>query len=225
MRRACLTLALIGVAFFTLTAALRAEAQSAPATANDHILRTAVVRVGYIYHNMQESAQSFQNLKTRFTEMQQEQARKGQEIDGLVNQLQQLKPGSPQWVTLRDSIDDKKLALESWGKKMQLELDRQKKKELMNQYQHVNEAVDAVAKQLNLDLIISDSTPEITGPDLDGIPYQQLEQLLAARAVLFAGKKTDVTQEVLTLVDANFAKQKQAVGAAPSGNAVPVPGH
>jgi Skp family chaperone for outer membrane proteins len=105
---------------------------------------------------------------------------------------------------------------------MQLELDREKKKALIEQYRHVNEAVETIANQQHLDLVVSDYTPEIVGPDLDGIPQQQLEQLVLQRAVLFAGKKADITEEVLTLVDANFAKQKQAVGAtAPNTAAVP----
>jgi Skp family chaperone for outer membrane proteins len=175
------------------------------------------VRIGYIYRNMQEAAQSFQSLKNRFTQMQGDEAKRRQELEGLANQLLQFKVGSPQWFSLRDSIDDKKLALESWAKKMQIELDREKKKALIDQYRHVNEAVQTVAEQQHLDLVVSDYTPEIVGPDFDGIQQQQLEQLVLSRAVLFAGKKADITQEVLTLVDANFAKEKQAVGAAPAG--------
>ena len=79
---------------------------------------------------------------------------------------------------------------------MQLELDREKKKALIEQYRHVNEAVEAIANQQHLDLVVSDYTPEIVGPDLDGIPQQQLEQLVLQRAVLFAGKKADITGRV-----------------------------
>jgi Skp family chaperone for outer membrane proteins len=216
MRRACPTLATLAL----LLSASLASAQTPPP--NDHVLKTAVVRVGYIYRNMQESAQSFQTLKTRVGQMQQEEAARRHALEELDNQLKQLKVGSPQWVSIRNQLDDKKFEMDSWGKKMQLELDREKKAALMDQYRHVNEAVQAIAEQQHLDLVLSDYTPDIVGPDFDAIPQQQLEQLVLTRAVLFAGKKADVTQEVLTLLDANFAKQKQAATATPA--VPPAPG-
>jgi len=203
-----------------------AGAQAQPPTAaNDHNLKVAVVRVSYIYRNMQESAQAFQNLKARVGQMQQEEGARRKALEDLDNQLKQLKPGSPQWVSMRNQLDDKKFELDSWGKKMQLELDREKKSVLMDQYRHVNEAVQNIAEQQHIDLVISDYTPEIVGPDFDGIPQDRLEQLILSRAVLFAGKKADITQEVLTILDANFAKNRQAVGGAtPAVPAIPTPG-
>ena len=217
MRRACLTLALILAASLAVPSRTQAQATGA----NDHNLKIAIVRVGYIYRNMQESAQALQNLKGRVGQMQQEEGSRRKAIDDLNNQLQQLKPGSPQWATMRNQLDDKKFELDSWVKKMQLELDREKKSVLMDQYRHVAEAVQTVAEQQHLDLVISDYTPEIVGPDFDAIPQQQLENLVLTRAVLFAGKKADITQEVLTVLDANFAKQRQAVGAGPAAPGVP----
>jgi Skp family chaperone for outer membrane proteins len=204
-----------------LTCSIPSLTRAQATAANDHTLKIAIVRVGYIYRNMQESAQSFQTLKNRVGQMQQEEAARRKAIDDLNNQLQQLKPGSPQWVTMRNQLDDKKFELDSWGKKMQLELDREKKAALMEQYRHVNEAVQTIAEQMHLDLVISDYTPEIVGPDFDAVPQQQLEQIVLTRAVLFAGKKADITQEVLTVLDANFAKQRQAIGSGPATPGVP----
>jgi Skp family chaperone for outer membrane proteins len=224
MRRAKFASAILGIASI-FAAIIPVSAQKTPAPTpppNDHMLRTAIVRIGYIYRNMQESAQSYQSLSTRYSQMQQEGTKRQSEIGNIDNQLKtQFKVGSKQWYDLRATLDDKKLELETWTKKMQLELDREKKKALIEQYRHVNEAVEAVANQEHLDLVISDYTPEIVGPDLDGIPQQQLEQLVLQRAVLFAGKKADITEEVLTLVEANFAKQKQAIGSGPNQPAVP----
>jgi Skp family chaperone for outer membrane proteins len=215
-RTALTTLALL------LTGAL-APAQATPPSANDHNLKIGVVRVSYIYRNMQESAQAFQVLKARVGQMEQEGANKRKDLENLDNQLKQLKPGSPQWVSMRNQLDDKKFELDSWGKKMQLELDREKKAALIEQYRHVNEAVQTVAEQQHLDLVVSDYTPEIIGPDFDGIPQERLEQIILSRAVLFAGKKADVTQEVLTVLDANFAKNRQSIGSTPPAPAIPQP--
>jgi len=222
MRRAYLAPALIGVSVAAATgiaiAALspRADAQATPQASNDHVLRTGVVRVVDVQRKMQEGAQTAQMLQSRFTTMQQEEGRRRQEIQNLIGQAQSLKPGSPQWISLRDTVDNKKLDLEMWAKKSQLDLDRTRKAELVNQFRHVNEAVQMVAERDHLDLVVIDSTPEIIGPDLDANPYNELAQALASRAVAYAGKKADITEEVLTMVDANYAKQKQAVGAGPA---------
>jgi len=206
-----------------LTCGPVSRAQTPPA-GNDHNLKLGVVRIGYIYRNMQESAQAFTNLKARVGQMQQEQAARQKALEDLDNQLKQLKPGSPQWLSMRGQLDDKKLDLDSWGKKMQIELDREKKAALMDQYRHVNEAVQSVAEQMHIDLVISDYTPDIVGPDFDGIAQERLEQLILTRAVLFAGKKADITQEVLTVLDATFAKNRQSIGATPPAPAIANPG-
>lgn len=230
MRRANLAPALLlGAALTALSAAAPARAQAAPPSAaagagNDHVLRAAVVRVVDVQRKMQEAAQTAQMLQGRLTQMQQQEQTRRQEIQTLIGQANQLKAGSPQWLSLRDTVDNKKLELEVWAKKAQLELDRTRKAELVNQFRHVNEAVQAIAEREHLDLVVIDSSPEIIGPDLDGIQYNELTQVLASRAVAYASKKADITEEVLTLVDANFAKQKQSVGAGPTGGVPPAPG-
>jgi len=76
--------------------------------------------VGYIYSHLQEAAQSFQNLKNRFTQMQADEAKRRQELADLANQLQQFKVGSPQWFLFATALTTRNW-LSSLGQKMQID--------------------------------------------------------------------------------------------------------
>jgi len=180
-------------------------------SANDHLLRIGVVRVGQIYHSMQEGKKFEAEFRNRRSQLQQDQQKRTDELNQLVSQREQLKPGSAQWNDLRAQIDQKTAELEIAKQMAQLQLDRYRKTSVKQAYDHIADAVAAIAEQQHLDLVIADSSPEFLGPDLDAIPYAQLDQMLAARAVLFANKKADITDEVLLMVDANFAKQNTGV--------------
>jgi Skp family chaperone for outer membrane proteins len=100
-----------------------------------------------------------------------------------------------------------------------VQLERWYKQSLKGMYDHMADAAAQVASQQHLDLVIADQSPEI-GPDLEKANIGQLEAALAARAVLFANKKADITEDVLTVVEANFAKQNPSPGPPP----LPAPG-
>lgn len=199
-----------------LALAMPATALRAGQAPAEHVPQIAVVRTAQITRNCSESKQLLQILQSRFNEMGQEEQKKNAELKQLADQLSQLKAGSAQWLQLRDQIDDKKLALDVWREKMKLELDRKQKAGEKSVYDHVTQAVQAVAENQHLDLVLADNSPDV-GPDLDGITPAQFNQLLAARAVLFANKKADITEDVLTLVEANFKNQKgEAANAGPA---------
>ncbi|HSZ57302.1 MAG TPA: OmpH family outer membrane protein [Tepidisphaeraceae bacterium] len=189
-------------------AAAALGAGPAPAGSPDHVPQIAVVRMAQITRNCTEYKQLIQTLQARANDMNQEEGKRRTEITQMIEQLSQLKGGSAQWLGLRDQIDDKKLALEVWGEKMKLELDRRQKAGEKSLYDHITQAVQTVAENQHLDLVLSDNGPDLIGPDLDGITPSQFHQLLNARAVLFANKKADVTEDVLTLVESNFKNQK-----------------
>ena len=208
---------------FLFAAALDSSAAQTPPAPAEHVPQIAVVRTAYVTHNSAEWKQMSQGIQVRVKEIRDEQARKTAEIDKLTEQQSQLKPSSPQWMDLREQIDDKKLGLEMWGKKMELELQRREKSGIKTIYDHIGQAVQKIAEDHHYDLVLADNSPEFTGPDLDRLTSVQLQQALAMRAVLFATKKADITEEVLTLVDSNYSKQNTAASV-PQAPAT-VPGH
>jgi hypothetical protein len=84
-------------------------------------------------------------------------------------------------------------------------------------YDHIAAAAAQVAEQEHLDLVIADPFRDI-GPDMDKATAAQLDAALSSRIVLFANKKADITEDVITMVQLNFAKQQ-----APPGGPLPLP--
>jgi Skp family chaperone for outer membrane proteins len=213
MKRICLAcLALLAAAW---PAALARADHTAAAPPADHVPQIAVVRAVRLTHDCAEAKQLTQTLSARFNEMKQEEGKRQTEVNQLIDQQNQLKAGSAQWLSIRDTIDDKRLANEVWGKKMEMELDRRQKAGLKSIYEHVAQAVQAIAEKQHLDLVLADNSPDLLGPELDKITLQQFQTMLALRGVLYATKKADITDDVLMLVDANFKNQSASAAQAP----------
>lgn len=189
------------------------SAQARPA--GDHVLAIGVIRTGEIMRNMAEMKKFQTDGRARLTELQQQQQQRELELQDLQKHRDNnLKQGSQQWVDETSKIDTKTAELNIWKQVSSMQLERWQKTTVKEMYDHVAAATAQVAEAQHLDLVIADESPEI-GPDMDKVSSAQLEAALASRAVLFANKKADITQDVLTQVDANFAKQGSIAGPPP----------
>jgi Skp family chaperone for outer membrane proteins len=193
-------------------------AQAAPA---DHLLSIGVVNTTRVVRTMQETKKLDADFRAQNTGLAQQQRQKEAEIQQLQDHRDNnLKPLSQQYNDETEAIDKKRAELEVWKQMSNIQLERAYKVSLKGLYDHIAAAAAQVAEQQHLDLVIADQTPEI-GPDLEKANVNQLQAALAARAVLFANKKADITEDVLTVVEANFARQ----GGAPVGPpTLPAPG-
>lgn len=192
----------------------------ARAAAGDHQLAIGVVNTTRVLRNMQEAKKLDADFTAQRNSLQQQQAQKQQEILDLEKHRDQnLKPGSQQYRDESDQIDRKHAELDVWRSMSNLQLERAYKESLKGMYDHMAAAAAQVAEQQHLDLVIADQVPEI-GPDLEKANIGQLQAALAARAVLFANKKADITEDVLTVVEKNFAQQNPVPGPGPA----PLPG-
>jgi Skp family chaperone for outer membrane proteins len=195
------------------------SAQGAPPAAGDHMLAIGVVNTTRVLRTMQETKKLDADFRGQNTALSQQQRQKEMDIEELQKHRDQnLKPGSQQWNDETDTIDNKRSELEVWKRVSTVKLERSYKLSLKGIYDHIAAAAEQVAMQQHLDLVIADQTPEI-GPDLEAADVRALQAALAARAVLFANKKADITEDVLTAVEANFAKTNPAPGPGP----VPLP--
>jgi Skp family chaperone for outer membrane proteins len=206
MKRTCLA----GIAL--LLVALAATLVRSDPPAADKVPQIAVVRPAQITHKCAEWKQMTDAIKAQYAQIKQEEAKRENEVQQLIEQMSQLKAGSAQWAQLRDTIDDKRLAAEVWAKKTDLDLQRRQKAGMKSVYDHVTQAVQTIAQSRHLDLVLADNSPDFSGPDLDAVPLQNFQQMLSARAVVFANKNADITEDVLTLMDANFKSQAASTG-------------
>jgi Skp family chaperone for outer membrane proteins len=178
--------------------------------------KIGVVRVTEVVRGMAESKKAVQSGTARETEAEQHQANLEREIQTLQGQLSQIKENSAQYRDLRSQLDEKQISAEGWVKKTKLDLSRAAKDDVHKMFDHVSDAIQQIATEQHFNLVVSDNTPEILGPNFDQMTVQQYGAMLSQRNVLFADKTVDITQDVLTRVDAIYAKQNQ-------GTAVPAP--
>lgn len=202
-----------GVILFALWSSGRALA------ATDHQLAIGVVRTGQIMRNMPEMKKFQADGRARLAELQQQQQQHEMELQDLQKHRDNMvKPGSQQWTDETAAIDKKRAELEVWKQISSLQLERWQKQSIKDMYDHLTAATAQVAQAQHLDMVVADQAPDI-GPDMDKANAAQLDTLLGQRAVLFANKKADITDDVLTQLEANFAKQGQLPGPPP----VPAP--
>ncbi|HSU68848.1 MAG TPA: OmpH family outer membrane protein [Tepidisphaeraceae bacterium] len=192
------------------------ELKAAPPGQADHQLAIGVVNTTRVLRNMDEAKRLEADFRAQQQSLQAQQQQKEQEIGNLEKHRESgAKPGSDQWNDETNTIDTKRADLEVWRNVQNVQLERQYKRSIAKMYDHIAAAAAEVARQQNLDLIIADQAPEI-GPDLDKATVAQLSAALAARAVLFSNKKADITEDVLTVVQKNFAQNTPPSGPGPA---------
>ena len=197
----------------------------AQAAAGGHQLNIGVVNTTRILRTMHETQKLEADSRARQMAVQQQGQQKELEIEDLQKHRDNnLKPGSTQYRDETRTIMQKRVEMEVWKQTSNLEAEQWYKESLKGVYDHIQQATAQVAADQHLDLVIADQMPEI-GPDLEKVNVQQLQAALAARAVLYSNKRADITEDVLTVVEANFAKQSPPPAApapGPAGAALPV---
>lgn len=209
-------LVLLALALVAAVIALAGESAPAAPAANDHRLAIGVVKTLKILRAMHESKKLEDDIRAKAGEFDNEQKQRTAKLQEMQKQRDETyKPGSEQWTGQTVAIDKADAELQVWTELRRRELERMRKDGLKALYDHIGVAAAEVAQQLHLDLIIADQSPEI-GPDMEKVNSGQLQALLAARAVLYADKNADITEEVLTRVEANFKSTNPSAGPAPA---------
>src|SRR5438105_4935923 len=68
-------------------------------------------------------------------------------------------------------------------------------------------AVAQVAQEMGADLVVADQGQDV--PAVEDLNFDQLRLLLNQRNVLYVSKRIDIGERVLTVLDAQYAKESQ----------------
>lgn len=196
----CLTM------LFVMALPLNAPCAAQPQPAGDHHLTIGVVRMTEIQRQFSEFKKLDAERQARANEFQQQQQQRAMELQEMQKKRDvNDRPGSQQWIDDTNAIDEKMTKLDTWGKVTDRQLTRWEKQRLKDIYDRVADAAAQVAQAQNLDLVVCDQSLEI-GPNMDLVSPERLNLALTTRTVLFANKKADITQEVLTQAEAMSAR-------------------
>jgi Skp family chaperone for outer membrane proteins len=185
---------------------------AAPAFAQQKQVRVAVVNPSRIFGEMQETKDLRTSLESERQRLAATDNDKKAELQKLSDQRKVLKPDSQQVEDINKQIMQKAMEYEVWGKYAKLEAERNQKKQMRTLFDKIEKAVGEVAKQQAIDVVITDSAPEL--PDsLDGISIDQLRAVLNSRVVLYSSDNADISNAVIAVLD---AKYKSTAGPAPA---------
>jgi Skp family chaperone for outer membrane proteins len=125
-------------------------------------------------------------------------------VNSMKQALSFLKPDSQQYADQEDKLLKASIELEAWGKETELALQRDQKNKIKNLFLEIEDAIAQVAQKDGINLVIADQRPKI--PDnIDAIDVNQLRALISQRTVLYSDQSHDISGEVITLLDKNYA--------------------
>jgi Skp family chaperone for outer membrane proteins len=124
-------------------------------------------------------------------------------VKSLQDARDQLKPGTTQYQERNQDFLKAAIEFDSWGKLTQVDVQRQQKEQMQRMFNKIQKAVQDLAKQRNIDIVITEQKPEI--PDnLDQINVQQLKDNINGRNLLYFNPKLDISDDVVALMDKQY---------------------
>jgi len=170
--------------------------------------RIGVIRIVEVFTKIGESRQIAQADAARKRDAETERERRYNEIRLLQGQLAQYRRGTAQSkeaiLKLQDMQDD----FETWLKRTERSLAVASKEDYQKMYDHIREATKQVAAKRQLTLVVNDTAADLN--PADQLTADQFESALAQRPIVFSDESIDITQEVITRVDANLAGKPDA---------------
>jgi Skp family chaperone for outer membrane proteins len=191
--------ALLG-SFLVAPSLARADASPPP--------KIAVANTARIFNDMQETKDLKQQLEARHTEVSNEESDRKAKIQQMEDNIKELRPDNPQYQKSLEDLDKAMAEFEAWGKVVQLEAERDQKHTMVMLFDKIQATVTQVAKDDQIDIVIADQGPEIG--NTEGMTFDQLRALINQKDVLYTSKRADISDEVLTRLDAQYAKDKAA---------------
>lgn len=197
-------------------AAPAAPAIPAAAVSTDAPVRVAIANPAHIFNDMAET-------KALQAEMQEEQKKfaaaqheKVAAIEDLKGKRDQLNPEHPQWAELNTQLATLTAEYKVWVEVQRAKAESTQKQKMKALFQKIEDAVGEVAKRDRIDLVIADNRDPLP-TNLEDIDVRAFRSLILQRDVLYAGSRTDISQAVVTLLDARY----RAAAAVPASGVIP----
>ena len=134
---------------------------------------------------------------------------------------------SPEWRGLDDKAFEAEIELRTWLAVEQAKMVRKRRDTLLDIYRDIQKVVSRVAKEKGLDLVFAKAFLTPGQIDVERVQnLADLKQHIVATALLFPGNVTDVTDEILKILNyaykaskkpAESGTPKAAPGEAPKG--------
>ncbi len=169
--------------------------------------RIAVINPSKVFQEMKETRDLRAKLESRRQELAAAEQDKRKNIEDLKRARSNLKPDSPQYNDLSKQLDQATAEFQAWAQVTRVQAERDQKQMMKSLFDKIQSACAQVAQEMGADLVLADQGQDV--PAVEDLNFDQLRLLLNQRNVLYAGKRIDIGERVLTVLDAQYAKDSQ----------------
>jgi Skp family chaperone for outer membrane proteins len=122
--------------------------------------------------------------------------------------------GTKEWQQLDDQLLKARAELNTWMQIERIKIERRHQEVLLDMYRQMTDAVGRMVQKNSLDLVFTKAFLEPPQIDVDqAVGLQDLQKRIVGQRVLYPTAVTDITQDVLKILnDAYKAKKKAAAG-------------
>lgn len=168
--------------------------------------KVAVANMGRILTEIKEFKELETKLKSKFEDAKAAQEKQQARARELQGQRDQFKPGSPEYERANNDLIKVAVELQVSGQVAQQELVREQKRQLKGLSDKIVAQVKSVAEAKQISLVISQVVPpEISDENWEKLTPEQAGNLLSQRNLLYVAPEMDITNEVITTLDAAHA--------------------
>jgi Skp family chaperone for outer membrane proteins len=171
-------------------------------------VKIAVANAGKIFSEIKEKKDWEQKMQQDQKTLQDTAFQKQQKVKSLTEQRDNLRTDSPQYSDKDKELQSAKIDYEVWAQIQQAESARTNKMQTKALFDKIVNAVAEVATAKGIDLVIADQHPEVPDNFLDQATLEQVRALLGQRNVLYSSPQVDITQDVITAMDAKYSAGK-----------------
>ena len=191
------TKSLVMLSLLTLAAVVGINYNQSWAEVKDNgPVRTGVVNIGRIFETSTKHKEWQESMSTYEKKIQADMEKLATEIKAIDADIKTREPGSEDYFNLMRESNEKKAAYEARGKFRDQEMIMKMQFWSEKFYQQVVSAVEEVAKDKGLDIILSKE--DVTLPARD---MQDLMTTIKTNSVIYNSKRVDITDAVLAILD------------------------
>ena len=197
----------------TFLAAAMAVALVAPAAAD------AALKVGVV--DLVAVTNGYDRTKDANADIQVEQANFKVAAEPKVKALEDLRlkrdgfnKGTQEWQQLDDQVLKARAELNTWMQIERIKLERRHQEVLLDMYRQMTDAVGRMVKKNSIDLVFTKAFLEPPQIDVDkAVGLQDLQKRIVGQRVLYPTEVTDITQDVLKILNDAYKAKKKAAAA------------
>ncbi|HWB53476.1 MAG TPA: OmpH family outer membrane protein [Tepidisphaeraceae bacterium] len=177
--------------------------------------KVAVANTAQIFSQLQEVKDLTVKMNNDQRSLQADEQRRKADLENLMNTRNQFKPDSDQWSDANQKYIKAAVDYRSWAELTQIDQQREAKLHMSQIFSEIQQEATALAKQMGYDIVLSQQAPDLAPAIEDPqVSFQQFRGLVTQYKVLYAGSAVDISDKIVTALDATYKSRTSSAPAA-----------